>query len=252
VVLIAYAFAHLIETQRYTLNLNMLGIMLTVPLNLTVAATLMAAGLTAAGMDWLLRGHPHFEGESTFQHWILPALTAFVLGVPLYNLPFGPAWWLSFGLGGVLLLLVFLAEYIALDASDVRHPVASAGLVALSYALFLILTTTLSFSASRLVLIVFAVFPAAGMVALRALRLRTREWKFAWAIGIAIVLTQLAAALHYWPVTPIQYGLLLLGPLYALTELALNLDEDISPQRAGIEAAIELVVFWAAAFLLRG
>ena len=43
VVLIAYAFAHLIETQRYTLNLNMLGIMLTVPLNLTVAATLMAA-----------------------------------------------------------------------------------------------------------------------------------------------------------------------------------------------------------------
>ena len=252
VVLLAYALAHLIETQRYALNLNILGISIAVPLNLTVAATLMAAGLTAAGMDWLLRGHPHFEGENTFQHWILPSLTALVLGVPLYNLPFGPAWWLSFGFGGVLLLLVFLAEYIALDASDVRHPAASAGLVALSYALFLILTTTLSFSANRLVLVVLAVFPAAGMVVLRALHLRTREWKFAWAIGIAIILTQFAAALHYWPVTPIQYGLLLLGPLYALTELALNLSEDISPRRAGIEAAVALIVFLVAALLLRG
>jgi hypothetical protein len=252
VVLLAYAFAHLIETQRYALNINVLGVAIAIPLNLTVAATLIAAGLTAAGMDWLLRGHPHFEGENTFEHWILPALTAFVLGVPLYNLSFGPAWWLSFGLGGVLLLLVFLAEYIALDASDVRHPAASAGLVALSYALFLILITTLSLSASRLVLVVVAVFPAAGMVALRALHLRTREWRFAWAIGIAIILTQIAAALHYWPVTPIQYGLLLLGPLYALTELALNLGEDISPRRAGIEAAVELIVFWIVAFLLRG
>jgi hypothetical protein len=252
VVLLAYALAHLIETQRHALNLNMLGITFAIPLNLTVAATLMAAGLTAAGMDWLLRGHPHFEGENTFQHWILPALTAFVLGVPLYNLPFGPAWWLSFGFGGILLLLVFLAEYIILDASDVRHPAASAGLVALSYALFLILTTTLSFSISRLALVVLAVFPAAGMVALRALHLRTRKWEFAWAVGIATIVAQFAAVLHYWPLTPIQYGLLLLGPLYALTELALNLGEGISPRRAGIETAIELAVFWVAAFLLRG
>jgi len=252
VVLLAYALAHLIETQRYAISINVLGVALAIPLNLTVAATLMAAGLTAAGMDWLLRGHPHFEGENTFQHWILPALTAFVLGVPLYNLSFGPAWWLSFGLGGVLLLLVFLAEYIALDSSDVRHPAASAGLVALSYALFLILTTTLSFSSARLILVALTVFPAAGMVALRALRLRTQEWKFAWAIGIAIILTQFAAALHYWPITPIQYGLLLLGPLYALTELAFNLDEDISARRAGIEAFFAIIVFWAAAFLFRG
>jgi hypothetical protein len=148
--------------------------------------------------------------------------------------------------------LVFLAEYIALDASDVRHPAASAGLVALSYALFLILTTTLSFSSARLVLVALTVFPAAGMVALRALHLRTQKWEFAWAIGIAIILMQFAAALHYWPVTPIQYGLLLLGPLYALTELALNLGEDISPRRSGIEAIIELAVFWTTAFLLRG
>jgi hypothetical protein len=250
VVLLAYALAHLVEAQPQTVNLGLLGVVLAIPLNLTMASTLMAGGLTAAGMDWLLRGHPHFDGENTFQHWILPTLTAFVLGGPLYSLPFGFIWWVSFGLGGLLLLLVFLAEYIALDTADVRYPAASAGLVALSYALFLILTTTISFSTSRLTLAVVAIFPAAGMVALRALHLRTGKWEFAWAIGIGLILTQLAATLHYWPLRPIQYGLVLLGVLYALTELALNLEEEISPRRAGIEAAIQVAIFWVAAFLL--
>jgi hypothetical protein len=251
-ILLAYALAHLIETTNYSFNLNMLGIVFVLPLNLNIGAILMSTGLTAAGMDWLLRGHPHFEGGNTFQHWILPALTAFVLGVPLYNLPSGPAWWLSFGIGGILLLLVFLAEYIALDSSDVRYPAASAGLVALSYTLFLILMTTLSFSSARLVVVVAIVFPAAGMVALRALHLRTGKWEFSWTIGIGLMVTQFAAALHYWPVEPVQYGLALLGPLYALNELALNLSEDISPRRAGIEVFIGLAIFWAAAILVKG
>ncbi|MCX6069141.1 MAG: hypothetical protein NT121_25925 [Chloroflexi bacterium] len=251
-VLLAYALAHLIETQRYVFNFKVLGIAFPLPLNMNVAATFMATGLTAAGMDWLLRGHPHYEGKNTFQHWILPALTSFALGLPLYNLPFGPAWWLSFGLGGTLLLLVFLAEYIALDSADIRHPAASAGLVALSYALFLIVMATLSLTTARLVLIVIVTAPAAGLVSLRALHLRTGEWKIAWAIGIALILTQLATSLHYWPLEPVQYGLALLGPLYALTELALNLDEDVSPRRAAIEVSIGLAVFWAAAFLARG
>jgi len=250
--LLAYALAHLIETSNYTVTLNLLGIVFLLPLNLNIGAILMAAGLTATGMDWLLRGHPQFDGGNTFQHWILPALTAFVLGVPLYTLPFGPAWWLSFGIGGILLLLVFLAEYIALDSSDVRYPAASAGLVALSYTLFLILMATLAFSSARLVVVVAVVFPAAGMVALRALHLRTGKWEFSWTIGIGLILVQFAAALHYWPIGPVQYGLALLGPLYAINELALNLGEDVSPRRAVIEVFIVLAVFWTAAVLIRG
>ncbi len=251
-ILLAYALAHLIEVPHNALSFKVLGLVIAIPLNLNVAATLIASGLTAAGMDWLLRGHPHLEPGSTFQHWILPTLTTFIIGIPLYNLPVGPAWWLIFGLGGILLMLVFLAEYIALDSSDIRYPAASAGLVALSYTLFLILMTSLSFSEARLLLVAVIVFPAAGMVALRALRLRTGQWKFAWAIGIGLILTQVSAALHYWPLGPIQIGLALLGPLYALTELAQNMDEDISLRRAAIEALLGLAVFWAAALLVRG
>jgi hypothetical protein len=83
-ILLAYALAHLLDVQPYALDLNVAGVKLSIPLRLNTVAMIIAAGLTAAGMDWLLRGHPHLHGESTFQHWILPALAAFVLGVPLY------------------------------------------------------------------------------------------------------------------------------------------------------------------------
>ena len=248
-ILLAFALARLIETQGYSINIKMFGIAFTLPLNLNIIATVMASGLTAAGMDWLLRGHPYIEVENTFQHWILPALTTFVLGVPLYYLPFGTAWWFSFGIGGSLLLLVFLAEYIALDASDVRYPAASAGLVALSYTMFLILITTLSFFVVRLFIVVVIVFLSSGFVVLRALHLRTGKWEFAWAVGIALILTQFSAALHYWPIAPLQYGLILLGPLYALTELAQNNHDEFSYRRMGLEVLIEIVFFWILAFV---
>jgi hypothetical protein len=251
-VLLAFALAQVVETQHYALTVDILGIQFSLPLNLTLAATLLSTGLTAAGMDWLLRGHPYFESKNTFQHWLLPALTTFAIGVPLYSLQPGSAWWFSFALGGVLLLLVFLSEYIVLDPSDVRYPAASAGLTALSFALFLTLAAGLSFISARLVLIIFVIFPASMLVALRALHLRLSErWEFAWAAGIGLICTQFAVALHYWPLGPIQFGLALLGLLYALTGLAINLGEGMSVRRAVVEVLIALSLFWVVAFLLR-
>lgn len=251
-VLLAYALAQLVEATHYAFRFNMLGIDFSFPFDVAAAATLMAVGLTATGMDWLLRGHPHYTGGRTFEHWILPALTAFILGVPLYTLHPGPLWWASFTIGGVLLLGVLLAEYIALDYSDVRHPAASAMLMALSYALFVILVSTLAYSKVRLVLLALAVFCAAGMVILRAIHLRTGAWEMTWSAAGAFILTQLAAGLHYWPLTPVQYGLALMGPLYALTGLALNVREGVSPWRLAFEALGGLSIFWGVALLLRG
>lgn len=251
-VLLAFALAQVVETQHYSLTMDILGIQLSLPLNLTLAATLLSTGLTAAGMDWLLRGHPHFEGKNTVQHWLLPALTTFAIGVPLYSLQPSSAWWFSFALGGVLLLLVFLSEYIVLDPSDVRYPAASAGLTALSFALFLTLAAGLSYISARLVLVAFVIFLAATMVALRALHLRLSErWELAWAAGIGLACVQFAVALHYWPLGPVQFGLALVGLLYALTGLAINLGEGMSVRRAVVEALISPVLFWAAAAVLR-
>jgi hypothetical protein len=251
-VLLSYALAQLVDTQPVSFSFTLFNIQFSLPLNLTVVATLLSVGLTATGMDWLLRGHPHFEQANTVEHWLVPALTALVIGVLLYNLTSGPGWWLSFALGGVILSLVFLSEYIVLDPSDVRYPAASAALNALSFALFLILTFALRYAGTRLALMALAVLLASSMVTLRALHLRLAgRWEFAWSAGIGLVCIQFAAALHYWPLTPLQFGLALLAPLYAVTGLAINIGEDVSPRRAAIEAGTMLAICWAAALIIR-
>jgi len=251
-VLLSYALAQLIAREQYAVDFSLFDVDFSFTFEPTSLAIWLAAGLTASGVDWLLRGHPQYDGRSTLQHWILPALTALVLGIPLYNMPLGPLWWLGFGFGGILLLLVLVAEYIALDSSDVRHPAASAGLMALSFALFVILASALSYSGMRLVVLALAIFPAAGLVALRAIHLQSGNWDILWSLTSAFILTQFAAAFHYWPLEPVQYGLALLGPLYALTGLTINLREQVSPRRAGMNALVGLGAFWVAVILFGG
>jgi hypothetical protein len=77
-----------------------------------------------------------------------------------------------------------------------------------------------------------------------------RRWEFIWAGGIALISAQLASALHYWPISPIQFGLALLGPLYALTSLAGSLGEESPLRRAALEPLAALLLAWGAAAFL--
>jgi hypothetical protein len=251
-VLLTYALPRLLESPSPILSWNLLGLLaLEIPLDLSLLTILLAAAITAAGMNWILRGHPAYESEISLQHWILPALTAFALGIPLYNFETGPAWWVSFFLGGTLLLMVFVAEYIALDSSDTRYTIASAGLNAVAFSLFLILSSALSFAGARLILVLLVLFPAAGLVSLRAIHLRTGKWEWQWALVIGMVCSQIMAALHYWPLSPVQHGLMILAPLYVISGLVIRLDEGTSTRRALVEAGIYFGLFYLMALLLR-
>lgn len=251
-VLLTYALTRLVNAPGLTLSLQLPGFYFAYPVTLGTAMTLMAAGLTATGMDWLLRGHASLQSQRTMEHWLLPTLTAFITGVVLDILPSGAAWWIGFALGAGLLTAVFLAEYVAVDPGAPSYALASAGLTALSYALFLLFVIALHIAGVRLFLVVPAVFLAAGLVALRTLHLRlSARWEFPWAIGIGLVSAQLEASLHYWPVLPLQVGLILMGPLYALTTLAYSLHEDVPLRSAVIEPGIILAVLWIAAIFIR-
>lgn len=251
-VLLAFALMHLIQTPEFTLELQLPGFYFAYPLSLSTLMLFMAAGLTATGMDWLLRSHPSLGDTRTFEHWLLPTLATLIIGIPLTILPRGNTWWIGFGIGGLLLVLVFLAEYIVVEPSAPNYAVATAGLTALSFAIYLILTTALRFSGARLFLLAPALLIAAGLVSLRTLHLRvSQRWEFNWAFGIALVCTQIGAGLHYWPVSPVQFGLVLLGPLYALSTLTGNLLEEIPLRRAMVEPLIALALAWGVAILFR-
>ncbi len=252
VVLLCYALTHLVNAPGITLAVQLPGFYFAYPLTLGTALTLIAAGLTASGMDWLLHSHPGMRTQRTVEHWMLPTLTAFVIGALLNILPEGTAWWVGFAVSAALLVAVLVAEYVALDPAAPGYPLASAGLIALSYALFLLLMIALRLGGARLFLVLPTVFLAAGLVALRTLHLRLGpQWEFPWAFGIGLICAQLGAGLHYWPLTPLQFGLVLLSPLYALTSLAVQLGEDVPMRSAWPEPALILAGLWVAAFLVR-
>jgi hypothetical protein len=214
--------------------------------------TILAAALAATGMDWLTRDHPALGQKSNIEHLMLPTLTTFVVGAPLALLSSGTAWWVSFAFSGILLFSVFLAEYITIDQSAPSYGFARIGLTALAYALFLILVTSLRFSGARMFVLVPITLVGAALISLRILHLDgTDRWDFPWAIGIGIVCAQISAGLHYWPLTPIQFGLALTGPLYALTMLSSSLTENIPIRRAVIGPAVIVGFAWISAVFLR-
>lgn len=251
VILLAYALTRVINAPESTFGFHLGGLRLGFSLNINMAFSVLAGGLAASGVDWLLRDHPATQQGRTLEHWLLPTLTALIIGVALYAMPPGLNWWVGFVLGGILLLVVFNAEYAAVDPLDRRYPIATITLTALSYALVLILAVAVRTSGIRLVLLAPAVFITAGLCALRNLHLRLNQrWEFGWAAGIALIATQLGTALHYWPITPVQYGLAVLGPVYSLTSLAAGLLEKEPPQRAWLEPAVQLGLIWGLAILL--
>lgn len=251
-VLLAYALTSLIQTPQFTVELELPGFFFSYPFSLNTIMVIITSCLTATGMDWLLRGHPTLGDKRTIEHWLLPTLTTFIIGIPLSILPSGGSWWIGFGIGSLLLIFVYLAEYIVVDPSAPTYALASAGLTALSYGVYMILTSAMHYGGARLFLLTPAVFIVSGLMSLRILHLRLGgKWQYHWALGIALVSAQFGAGLHYWPISPVQYGLALLGPLYALTTLAGNLLEKMPIRQAAAEPIIALGIAWGGVVLLR-
>ena len=252
-VLLTYALTRIVQSPRLTLTVAVPGFYFTYPLTLSTAMTLLAAALAASGMDWLTRSHPALGKKPNIEHLLLPTLTTFVLGGPLSLLPGGSIWWAAFGFGALLLVGVFVAEYITIDPSAPSYALARSGLTALSYALFLILATALRLSGARMFLLVPVLFMAAALISLRILHLDgTDRWDFPWAAGIGLVCTQIGAGLHYWPLSAIQFGLAITGPLYALTVLSTNITtENIPLRRAVVSPILILILAWVSTIFLR-
>jgi hypothetical protein len=251
-IVLAYAMTRFVQIPASELAVQLPGFYLNMTVNLNSIIALLVAGLTASGADWLLRDHPDLQGQGQPQHTLLPALTAWAISIPLAQIQAGPVWWLALAAGAALVTLTVVAEYVAVDAEDIRYPLAAAGLTAVSFALYLILAVTLRAMGPRLFLILPALTIAGGLVGLRALHLRLPgEWAFIEAGVIGLILGQITAALNYWPLSPISFGLLLLGAAYALSSLIVNLVEEKPLRQAIIEPGLAVLLACGAALWLR-
>lgn len=254
-ILLAYATTAFITLPTRSLNLQLPGILLVISLNFSTVVAVVTAVLAAAGVEWVVTSHPNLSAQQYYQHWhhwLVPAFSAVAIGITLGTLPVGPAWWTVFGLGGVFLAAVLTIEYISADPADLRYSFAVLGLDAVSFALFLIIVAAISGADLRLYILLAAIIPVVFLISTRSLFLRLRGvWHVGWGAGIALILTQLAAAMFYLPLRPLQFGLILLGVLYGLISLASNIEEKANRRTLWIEPLVVALAFTLLGLLLR-
>mgnify|MGYP006928223855 CR=1 FL=1 len=250
IIMLAYASARFVEIPSQTINLDFAGLFLSLRVNLNTITSVMVALLAAAGTDWILHDGRN-ELADRLQHWMIPALTAWILSLPLANLPLSVDWWLIFSGGAVLLSFVLIAEYISQRNEHRYYSIASVGLLALSYALFLMLGINLEALEIRLVLILPTLFAAAALISLRVQMLSQEgKWSLVPIVGLAFLTTQIGAALHYWPLSPLSFAFLLLGVMYSLNNLLSALKKEKLARQVLIENGLILLVFVILALLL--
>ena len=221
-ILLAYALLPFIQTPAREISFSFLGILIEFNANLTVLIALLAAGLAVSGADWLLRDHPVRDNQPVYPHYLLPALTSAVIGVPLALLKVSIQWWVVFGLGTLLLLAVLVAEYISMDRRDTRHAIAQMVLNGVSFGLLLTLAISIRAAGLRLYLLLFTLTPLCALLCLRLFHLRLQgNWNWEWAAAITLIITQAAIGFYYLPLSPARFGLILLGIAYGLIELAI-------------------------------
>ena len=249
-IMLAYALMPFVQIPPRDISFKLFGVLINFRLNFSIVVSLIAAGLATSGMDWLLRDHPQATEKSLYPHYLLPGLTAWVIGIPLGLLTVSIQWWVVYGLGSLLLFSVLIAEYISMDSKDTRYPPALMVLNAVSYGLFLTLAIAIRASGMRLYLILFILVPTLALLCLRVFHLRMGEkWNLEWSAAITLVITQIAIGLHYLPLSPIRFGLVLLGPAYALISLAARMDENKPFSSRITEPIIMLILFWILAGL---
>lgn len=250
VILLAYAVSRFVQTPGRTLALELAGVYLPLQLNINAAIAVIVAGLTAAGTDWLLlESRP--SGRSRYRHWLLPAMTAWVFSLLLASLPFNAEWWLALAFCAGVVLAVIVAEYASSSNGNTYNAFATQALSLLTFGLFLVLAIIVRAVGLRLYLALPAVGLGLLMAGSRLQLLRAgRRWQPFQVVGLAFVGVQIAAALHYLPISALGYGLALLGLLFALHRYTMAINEqDLSIQPIR-EATLAVALFWILAIII--
>lgn len=228
--MLAFSLTRVIPVADQALEYGILGIRIPINFNIKTLISIITGLLAAVGSDWIIRSHPDFKEPSNnrflnYQHLIVPVFSAFVISITLNQALGILEWWIIFALGSIFFGLTLFSEYTIIDQEN-RHPFSSIGLVALTFALFVILTIAIRSLGSRVYLEMAIVFIGSFMVSLRVSNIRLQgQTPLEWIIIISVIMAQLAGGLHYISLNPTQFGLVLAGILYAMVSLVCGLKQ---------------------------
>lgn len=229
-IMLAFALTQVVSFPAQMISFSIFGILLEFLLDFSTVITLFTAVLAAVGMDWLIQSHPGKERRHSFlensRHWMIPIFTTLVIGVVLNSFAGGPYWWVIYGLGSIILIAVFIAEYNVVSPGEANSPLATMGLTGLSFVLFFLLAVAV-FSANLRLFIRLPLLSLGAILAVaRTIHLRTGHWYPIWALINSLVVSEIVVGFHYLPLLPLQFGLMLVGIAYALTSIVTGIKES--------------------------
>jgi hypothetical protein len=209
--LLTFFLVRFVELPTLQINFALLGLLLGFELNTRFFLLTLAALLAASGSDWLIHTHPTIPAQHiTPEAWVIPGLAALGTGVILTQLPFGPALGIGLALTALLLIGVLVAEFIVQDPADPRHDRAALGLTAMAYLLLVGVLFAMRAAGLRALFAIPLTFGACYVVAWRQYRLEDEvEVAIGHAALFSLLTSQIAWALHYWPMNPLQEALIL-------------------------------------------
>ncbi len=238
-VILIYALLRIVDLPELALETSLFGLMISIDFNTPLVLLTLSAALTAAGADWIVRGHPLADDATrTAEHWIVPGLASLGIGAILSQLPTGPSLWIGLPLAVLLLIAVLVAEFIVFDTSDPRYDYARVGLRTLAYLLLVGALFAIHAVNLRAFYLVPLTFLASVAVSWRLQRLEAIHPKrsLVYALVTGTLGAQAAWAFHYWPLSPLKASLVLALWVYLAHGWARSLEQ----RDTGVGTLVEL------------
>ena len=89
-ILMGFLLLPYLDIPARQFSLRLLNVELLFELQISTLISLMLAAMSAVGAAWLLQNHPRYRGQSLWLHAILPALSAWVISIPLSRTALSP------------------------------------------------------------------------------------------------------------------------------------------------------------------
>lgn len=251
VVMLVFVMSTFTSEKNFAIPLNLLRFSLTINFRVIDLITPVIAIVSALGVYSMISRRSNEPFYKKIVHMIIPFAGTLALGIILRNVSIGAGWIAVLFLGGMLLVLVFSAECILWERSDIKIPFSVLLISASAYAIFLMAIIGIRINISRLSLELPPVFFLAFILALRILMLEPAvNQERVKALAIALLTTEFDAALHYIPFQPLSFGVMVLSFFYSLSNIMITLPQNNSIRQSILSQKIPLGFLMALVVLL--
>jgi hypothetical protein len=228
-IVLANVFSRLVDIPSRGFLVTFLNIQWALEIDGRLLFMLLLALLVVIGAETIFRSHPLLSEtgstelrHSTVIHWILPGLAAFGGSTAVSLFPESSRWWIGLVLVSGLLILSVLGEYIVIDRRDTRYDLAALGLNVLGLTLLAILFSAIHAGSARLAFALPVIVLMTFVIVLRLLDLSSPPVtrKFLYALGISVIVVEMAFPLLFMPIASISFGLVLSLSVHTLVGFA--------------------------------